>query len=527
MSRRTWAAVWLAALAAGCSSYANYYERSADREVSAILSSKQPEAVDRWQENARFPKPEPPPEAPEPARMETPESEESEPRVLSLADAVRTAFGNNRSFKTEAETLYLAALSASLERRNYGPILTNTIEYVYSNGPGTDADGALAASLGVSKIVPSGGTVSAETTGSVDDNYEGGASSTYSHDVTLSFEQPLLKGFGYEAAYEDLTQAERDVIYALRTFELFRQDFAIDVLARYYRILRQKSVVENSRSTLERFTFLRKRSDALFNIGRVTAIDKFRAAQEELVASNELIAEQETLEALLDDFKVFLGLPTETNLDIEDVTPEMKQANIDLKSAIEAALVNRLDLKTDKDQLEDAERKVRVARNGLLPDLDLSASVTVAGSKTGGDPEPYAGSHSVGLALSLPLDKVPDRNTYKRALITRNRRRRTLELARDNVKVEVLNSYRRLRRLANSVRIQRANVTLAEKRVQNAQLRFFAGTLGNRDVVEAQSAKLRAQNALIGAILDYEIARLQLKRDIGIFFLHKDGLWKE
>lgn len=515
---------------AGCQGYHRGFLTGAEREIDRILDEKRYQAVGQWQENARYPEPAPEPETESetstgPAETET-TLPESKAHVFSLRETMKTATMNNRNFKSQFEALQLSALDAALQRRNFGPIISNTLSYVYANSPSTNADGNASASVGVSKIVPTGGTVETSTSGSVNDDYEGG-DTTYAHDVRVSFEQPLLRGYGYDVAYEDLTQAERNVLYALRDFELFRQDFTIDVVRRYYSILRQKQVVDNSRRSYEQFKFLRKRSEALFEVGRVSAIDKFRAAQQELNARNSLITEQETLAALLDAFKVFLGLPTATTIDVERVQPEMKPVNIDLKSALGAALHNRLDLKTDADRVDDAERKVRVARNGLLPDLDLEASLAVDGAKTGGGSMSYEGSHSVGVSLTLPLDKVPERNRYKSALITRRRRRRGYEERRDEVRVEVMNTYRRLRRLGNSVRIQRANVDLAERRVKNAHIRFEAGELGNRDVVEAESAKLNAQNALIRAILDYEVARLQLKRDIGILFVDSDGMWKE
>lgn len=509
-------------LSSGCASYYARYEAAADREIQNILSSKQFEAVGRWQADTRMPEP-PKPDAPPATDNGTP----AQTRTLSLQAALQLATRQNRTFKSEVEDTHLAALSVSTQRRNFGPIISNTMSYVFSNSPTASATGDASARVGVSKIVSTGGSVSASTGLSATDDYEDGAATVYSHDVTVTFEQPLLKGFGREASHEGLTQAERNAIYALRDFELFRQSFTIDVLRRYYDILLQKQVVKNSRQNHEQFRFLRRRSDALFEIGKVTAADKFRAAQRELTASNNVISEEETLEALLDDFKVFLDLPANTVLDIEDIRPVMRPVNIDLKSAIAAALHNRLDLRTSRDRVEDTARRLRIAQNDLLPELGLFGSASVAGSKAGGTSSYDEGSHSAGISLSLPLDRVGERNAYKSALIDRNRRNRSHSLAVEDIKVGVMDTYRRLRRLANSVLIEQANVTLAERRLDNAKTRFEAGQLGNRDVVEAQTDLLRAQNALVEAILDHEVARLQLKKDIGILFIAPNGMWKE
>jgi outer membrane protein TolC len=529
MFRHAWTCMAACAvLAGGCAAYYDRYESSADREVASILRSKREAAIDDIQRQAVQPKP---PPTPAPAAPDEPtkaaEKPASPPRTLTLPDALHLAAERNRSYKGQAENAYLSALALSRQRRNFGPILSNTLSAVLTDGAVVDATHTGRATIGVSDIIPTGGTLSARTTGTAAQTIETGADDTLSHDVTVSFSQPLLRGFGREVAYESLTQAERDVLYALREFELFRQDFVIDVVRRYYAIVQQKQVVENSRRSYEQFKFLRRRSEALFKISRVTAVDKFRAQQQELEASNDLIAQRETLASRLDEFKVFLNLPTETAIDVADLTPKMQVVELDLGSATDAAVHNRLDVQTSKDRLQDAERKARVARNGLLPDLDLTSSYTLGASRTGGEDFDYLGSYSLGLTLVLPLDKLPERNAYKQAIITLQRRRRAHTETLDNVRVSVANTYRRLRRLGNSVRIQRANVELADRRVANAKLRFEAGELGNRDVVEAQSAQLRARNALIGAILDYEIARLQLKRDIGILFVTPEGAPKE
>jgi outer membrane protein TolC len=511
----------LAVLAGGCASYYDRYEAGADRQVARILRSKRAAAVDVIQRYAVTPDP-PRKPAPKPAAKP-----DKPARVIGLSEALKLASEQNRNYQTQAEAVYLSALALSRQRRNFGPILSNTISYVLTNGPGTDARHTGSATLGLSDIVPIGGTVAASTTGAVTQPLEGGGADTHSHDITVSFAQPLLRGFGHDIAYESLTQAERDVLYGLRDFELFRQDFAIDVVRRYYAIVQQKQVVQNSRRNYRQFQFLRRRSEALFKIGRVSAVDKFRAQQQELEASNDLISQQERLATLLDGFKVFLNLPTDVAIDVADLTPEMQTVEIALDSATKAAIHNRLDVRTSQDRLRDAERGVRVARNGLLPDLDLTSSYTVAASDAGGGDFDYAGSYSLGLTLVLPLDKLPERNAYKQAIIAFQRRQRAHAELLDNVRIGVANTYRRLRRLGNSVRIQQANVRLAERRVANAKLRFEAGELGNRDVVEAQSAQLRSRNALIGAILDYEVARLQLKRDLGILFITRDGTWNE
>ncbi len=48
--------------------------------------------------------------------------------------------------------------------------------------------------------------------------------------LPISFVQPLLRGGGRAVTLEPLTQAERNLLYAVRSFGLFRQQFFVVTL---------------------------------------------------------------------------------------------------------------------------------------------------------------------------------------------------------------------------------------------------------------------------------------------------------
>ena len=48
--------------------------------------------------------------------------------------------------------------------------------------------------------------------------------------------QPLLAGSSRAIVLEPLTQTERNLVYAVRSFERFRRTFSVDVANRFYRL---------------------------------------------------------------------------------------------------------------------------------------------------------------------------------------------------------------------------------------------------------------------------------------------------
>ena len=54
-----------------------------------------------------------------------------------------------------------------------------------------------------------------------------------------------------------------------------------------------------------------------------------------------------------------------------------------------------------------------------------------------------------------------------------------------------------------------------------------AGRTQIRDVLEAKSALLSAQNALTTAVANYRIAESALQRDMGVLKVNEMGMWQE
>jgi outer membrane protein TolC len=223
-------------------------------------------------------------------------------------------------------------------------------------------------------------------------------------------------------------------------------------------------------------------------------------------------------------------MPLEAKIDVKGEWPKMVPVRLEGTSAVRAALANRLDLRNEKEQTEDAERAARIAKNALLPEVGLTASWSVDTEDDAedlGNGDWDAGEYSVGLTLEVPIDKTEERNTYRSALVSLDRRKRTYALKEDRIKKEVRDALRGVRRLEATVGIQDTKRKLSERRLKNARYLFDEGSAGNRDIIEAQQDLLDAENEYVRSLASYEVARLELKRALGLLFVNRDGSWKE
>ena len=54
-----------------------------------------------------------------------------------------------------------------------------------------------------------------------------------------------------------------------------------------------------------------------------------------------------------------------------------------------------------------------------------------------------------------------------------------------------------------------------------------AGRASSRDLLEAQSSLLSAQNDTTSTMIDFMVAKLSFYRDIGVLTVRPDGLWEQ
>src|SRR5262249_43958974 len=158
--------------------------------------------------------------------------------------------------------------------------------------------------------------------GSHDGGHNGFFDPNFESGVSLDITQPLLRGSGYLVSHEALTQGERNVVYAVRDFELFRQDFSIDVARDFYDLVSRQASIKNVEQNWRESVFDANKSLALRQVDRIKDEDVFNARRQEIDAENRLIEARTDYKSALDDFKIKIGLATNQPVVVSDEEPE-------------------------------------------------------------------------------------------------------------------------------------------------------------------------------------------------------------
>jgi len=465
--------------------------------------------------------------------------------LFTLSDALAYAQSHRREFLTAQEDLYLAALALTLERHLWTPTFASSLRTVYGNyGEARDFDQAMrmVADLSVTQRLPLGGEFTAATLATLIRDVKKTITAEESGRVQLGLKVPLLRGAGH-VARETLVQLERELTYAVRTFERFRRQQLVTVAQAYFDLVLSKQFMIDTQTSYQTFAYDYERAKALQDAGRGSPLDTMRAEQAMLSAENAVADARERFRADTDNFKLVIGMPLDQPLDSERLEgiesierriaageyPALLRpaAVADEEYAVEVALRRRLDLLTLSDRVDDARRGVSVSRNALLPDLNWSGSVTFDT-----DPEHYnvAAHHFerakwlTELVLGLPLERTAERNALRRALIDVDRAERARQELTERIRAEVRRAVNRLLLAERSVEIQWKNLEVASRRSEYARYRFeYIGDISNRDKVEAETELLNARNRLNAAKTARWTALLQFRLATDTLLIDENG----
>ncbi len=177
---------------------------------------------------------------------------------LSVDDAVRLSLLHSREYQQQVETLYLSALDVSVERFRFdsqffagysvfgtftGPGRTGNSSSVLdaatfqrglggtggapNAGVGTSANGR---GFAVNKAFTTGGSLVVDFANSLVWQFSGNDTFNPTTLINFSLVQPLLRGAGRDRVMEQLTRAERGLLYNVRILEQYRQAFYVDTV---------------------------------------------------------------------------------------------------------------------------------------------------------------------------------------------------------------------------------------------------------------------------------------------------------
>ena len=543
----------LTVLSASCQRIGNYAEKRANRAAYGNIHGAQLRAMGEAEaftiddaEGRRI------------REMLEQEANAEQATLLSLSDTLAIAMANSRAYQTQKESLFIQALNLTQTQKDFNwdtsassakagstySTSPNIVEQEIVSGGVTSTvqvvDGSITETFGdngvdgemnlsVGRTLLSGAKVTLNYTQTIFNYFTNPDTSSENSILSFNIVQPLLNGFGPLVSMEPLRQAERTMVYAVRDFKRYQQDFVIDITSQYYSTLRSRDQLNNARNNYESAISNREQTEAYAKAGRIADFEASQAYQSELNAADNWAIALANYQSALDDLRYTLGLSIDLNIEPEpselDALADRGLVGLDitLDEAVDSALSNRLDLITRRQQVEDRERDLEIKQRDFLPNLDVEYNI----SKDFADSSSGNTRQVLDVGLNIPFDWTEKRNSFRIAQIDLDRQRREMEADEGNVLREVRDLWRKLERNRSVYKNRLLSVTLAERQVENTSLLLKQGKALTRDLLDAQDNLLSSRNEATITLVDYTINRLNFWNAIERFKIDPKGMWYE
>jgi len=349
----------------------------------------------------------------------------------------------------------------------------------------------------------------------------------------LGISQPLLRGFGTLVNRAGIVVARNSRDRTAEAFEVAVTNSLSLVENAYWDLVAARRAHGVAQESLDLAQRLLEETQERVKVGTSAPIDLVQSEAGVATRRQDLITLRNVAANAEDALKEILGFddPDEWMTTIETTeTYDFKQFLPDLREAIETGLASRPEMREKRLELEILEYSVRLARNDVLPSLDLEASYGWSGVGGKGEianPNPPPDnlvvdegfgdsinqlanrdfSHwRLGIQLGIPIGNnqaqgrlAQKRFEYERGLVE-------LAALKQDVISQVRFAVRALEDGAAAVEAALASRDLAERNLEAEQTKFANGLSTNFQVLEIQEDLSSAQLALIRAYLNYRRA---------------------
>ena len=331
-------------------------------------------------------------------------------------------------------------------------------------------------------------------------------------DVTsaqLTLNQQL---FNVPAYYLYRASQKAQAVAGLETLNT-REGVALMVGGQYLVILADDAQISNARAlvTSDQVAVQQARDRQQAGIG--VHLDTLRAQVQLQTEQQALINAENTYARDRIQLNRLMGEPADQQYVLTDTTPYADLATLPQNITLEYAYTKRKDLLSLEAQMEVARQTARAVRFQRLPTLAASGFYGVIGQTHG----LYHGVFFAQGSLNFPIFKEAQfRGQGEVAQAQLMALRQQIDGLRSTIDQQIRSNLLDVQSSDDLVKVARSNVELSRQELADSVERFRAGVTDNLPLVEAQATLATAESQLVQRLYQYNSAKLQLARSVGV-----------
>jgi outer membrane protein len=346
--------------------------------------------------------------------------------------------------------------------------------------------------------------------------------------LNVQLTQPLLRNGWFSANRAPLIIARRNLQVSRASFVAEVNNNILQAVTQYWAVVQARGILDVARSSMDAAEATYKRDKRALELGALPPLDIYRSESQVASRRVQVIQSEYALRQAEDAFRLTIGANQDPFFEALDLDlTETPEAGNDLRttdaaSALQAALTKRPEFEAARAALARDETQLRLARNHLLPQLDLLAlyATNGLGGSTGisSAGQPISSSwlsqmfgfgfptYEAQLTLSLPLKNRAAKAEMGSALVSRRSDLYSERLVREQVTLDVRNAVHQLEQAKLSIAASKEALDLAQKTMAAEQRKYQLGSGTIFFVLEAQSELAAAQQTLLQSEVGYQMA---------------------
>ena len=292
-----------------------------------------------------------------------------------------------------------------------------------------------------------------------------------------------------------------------------RDEVALRTREGYFGVLLARELVRVQEQALEQAEARLEQVQQFYRAGTASEFDLLTARVEVDNLRPDLIEARNQLELTRNRLKRTVGLPLERRVELTDGFPTPDDSLAPEEAYVQEAVRSRSDLQGQAIRVQLQEENLTSRERSALPSLELTAGLSRRASSADLVPpeEDFSQTVTAGLAFSVPLFDGRERaGRVQQAAAELEREEYRLRQLRENVRLEVQQSYQALQAARERVEATEATVERAERALEIAQTRFENGLSTQIELNDAELAVTRARTNQARALHDYAVAQARL-----------------
>lgn len=345
--------------------------------------------------------------------------------------------------------------------------------------------------------------------------------------LNFQFTQPLLRNGWFAANRGPIVIARRNLDVSRATFASQVNNNVLQAINQYWAVVQAKGNLEVAKASMDAAETTYKRDKRSLELGALPPLDIYRSESQVALRRVQVIQSEYALKQAEDELRLAIGAdqdPYFQAIDIEvteKAEPSGELRTIDAETALKEAMTKRPELDAARAALARDEMQVKVARNRMLPQLDVMGSYSsngVGGAGLNGTGQPISSSwvnqvfgfnyptYEAQLTLNLPIKNREARAEMGAALVSKHADLYGQRLAQEQITLDIRNAIHLLEQAKLSIAASKESLDLVQKTMAAEQRKYDLGSSTVYLVLEAQTEFAVAQQSLLQAEVGYQMA---------------------